>query len=210
MGSVLVILDTGGVLRDVVEANYISFRDAFRQMGLPWNLSYEEFRERRCRAMSSRELLRQLVPEGMVERLYAKREEIYHSLKIPLFPFSEESLRILSDRHTLALLSNTTRERNEKDLGALLRYFDVIITRENLTSKKPSPEGILKILELTSYQRGEAVFVGDMVLDILAAKNAGVEFIGVLSGFCGAHVFDEFNVKYFENVLDVAQHLTKF
>jgi len=195
VGSVLVILDTGGVLRDVVEANYISFRDAFRQTGLPWNLSYEEFRERRCRAMSSRELLRQLVPEGMVERLYAKREEIYHSLKIPLFPFSEESLRILSDRHTLALLSNTTRERNEKDLGALLRYFDVIITRENLTSKKPSPEGILKILELTGHQRGEAVFVGDMVLDILAAKNAGVEFIGVLSGFCSAHVFNEFNVN---------------
>ena len=58
------------------------------------------------------------------------------------------------------------------------RYFDPIITVEKVAQPKPSPEGLLKILDGRPVT--EALYLGDNVDDARAAHTAGVPFLGVL------------------------------
>jgi phosphoglycolate phosphatase len=64
-------------------------------------------------------------------------------------------------------------------LGGL---FDVIITRNDVELLKPCGEGITLALRKLGAQSAEALFVGDSVSDVLAAKDAGVSVAVVQGG----------------------------
>jgi HAD superfamily hydrolase (TIGR01549 family) len=49
-----------------------------------------------------------------------------------------------------------------------------VVGREDVSRLKPSPEGLLKILDATGCPRGEAVFVGDRDVDAAAGEAAGI------------------------------------
>lgn len=77
----------------------------------------------------------------------------------------------------------TGRERAEA-LHTLNRFapmviFDPVICDEDVSEKKPNPEGLLKIQQM--FPDEELIYVGDTVDDARAAKGAGVRFIGIAS-----------------------------
>jgi HAD superfamily hydrolase (TIGR01509 family) len=57
--------------------------------------------------------------------------------------------------------------------------FDAIIGRDTLLGLKPSPDMVIRALELFSVDRSEAAFVGDSEADIRAAQSCGVRFYGI-------------------------------
>ena len=57
-------------------------------------------------------------------------------------------------------------------------YFRQIVALEDVRRSKPHPEGLLRILK--GHDPCSAVYIGDNVDDALAARRAGVPFIGVL------------------------------
>jgi phosphoglycolate phosphatase-like HAD superfamily hydrolase len=61
------------------------------------------------------------------------------------------------------MVSSTARARAKE-------YFDVVVTREDVTKLKPDPEGILLVTRKLGVKR--FLVVGDLVLDVLAAKHA--------------------------------------
>lgn len=72
----------------------------------------------------------------------------------------------------MALVTNTSAEAVKAvfQQHKLKQYFKVVITREKVRRLKPDPEGILlalKRLDVNSF-----FMVGDLVLDVLAAKRA--------------------------------------
>jgi phosphoglycolate phosphatase-like HAD superfamily hydrolase len=54
-------------------------------------------------------------------------------------------------------------------------HFDIVVTRENVGKLKPDPEGIL--LAVRKLNATNCFMVGDLVLDVLAAKGAKVKVI---------------------------------
>lgn len=58
------------------------------------------------------------------------------------------------------------------------RHFKTIITLDDVRRSKPAPDGLLKILD--GRDPACALYLGDNVDDALAAKAAGVPFLGVL------------------------------
>ncbi|MGN0452619.1 MAG: HAD family hydrolase [Ruminococcus sp.] len=48
---------------------------------------------------------------------------------------------------------------------------------------KPNPEGLVQLTYELGVQKDECVLIGDSDVDILTAKNAGIDSIGVLWGF---------------------------
>ena len=64
----------------------------------------------------------------------------------------------------------------------LISLFDFIIGGEDVTSHKPHPEGIYKILEALKVNKNECVYVGDSIVDAETAKNADIFYIAVLTG----------------------------
>ncbi|MEM2341170.1 MAG: HAD family hydrolase [Candidatus Bathyarchaeia archaeon] len=61
-------------------------------------------------------------------------------------------------------------------------YIDALVTRDDVDNPKPSPEHLLKALEILGVSPNESIFVGDHWIDALCAKEAGVKFILLKSG----------------------------
>lgn len=49
--------------------------------------------------------------------------------------------------------------------------------------RKPSGEGLKKLMASLGYENSQCVYIGDSNVDVLTAHNAGVKVIGVLWGF---------------------------
>lgn len=65
------------------------------------------------------------------------------------------------------------------ELG-LTKYFDMIVSGDDVEDHKPAPEGIIKFLKNFKLNPSEVLMIGDAVYDIIAAKQAGVEIASVL------------------------------
>ena len=85
----------------------------------------------------------------------------------------------------VAVLTNKPLRPTEKILEyfGLRDRFEFILCGDTTPERKPSPAGLLKIIEMAGVSREEAVMVGDDQPDILAARNAGIDCITLFCGF---------------------------
>lgn len=60
--------------------------------------------------------------------------------------------------------------------------IEIIIGFEDLQEHKPLPQGLEKIADILNIGKNEILYVGDSLTDAETAKNAKVDFIGVLTG----------------------------
>ncbi|MDT3697249.1 MAG: HAD family hydrolase [Ignavibacterium sp.] len=65
------------------------------------------------------------------------------------------------------------------ELG-LTKYFDMIVSGDDVNDHKPSPEGIINFLQEFKLNPSEVLMIGDAPSDIIAAKEAKVEIASVL------------------------------
>lgn len=83
--------------------------------------------------------------------------------------------------YQLGIVSNNSRpviDRGLRLLG-LESYFSTIISHENVTERKPAPEGILLALDRMNASPDDTFFIGDTSNDLLAGKGAGVKTVFV-------------------------------
>jgi len=85
-----------------------------------------------------------------------------------------ELLELLRTRGVAcALVTNNSRESAETVLRRHPLRFDTVVTRDDGTVK-PSPDLVLEALRRLRAEPGEAIFLGDAHLDLLAAHAAGI------------------------------------
>ncbi len=95
--------------------------------------------------------------------------------------------RLMSKGIRTAVLSN----KDHSFVGPILKkcfpshIFDAAWGQQEGIKRKPDGEGVEKILDLLGYTKEECVYIGDSDVDVITAKNAGVDMIGVLWGFRG-------------------------
>ncbi len=113
-----------------------------------------------------------------------KNVEIYRSYQkehfldlIQLFPGVYEMLEELRKKgFRMALVTSRLKPTTYQGLDkfGIEKFFDVIITADDVTKHKPDPQPIDIALKNLESSREQAVMVGDTKQDILCAKNAGV------------------------------------
>ncbi len=117
-------------------------------------------------------------------RLEYKRffnSEIVRSL-VSIHPFSESAVRSLSGKgYKVALLTNGNRVTVERDVS-FTEAFDLILSEDEVAKKKPSGDGIRRIMSRLNFSAEQTIFVCDASVDIKAAKDAGIMSAAVLSG----------------------------
>ncbi len=64
----------------------------------------------------------------------------------------------------------------------LEKYFEIIQTRHESPSPKPYPDGLVHLVDRMGVALNEAIYVGDAVIDGVAASRANIEFWGVATG----------------------------
>lgn len=95
---------------------------------------------------------------------------------------------------------------NRFELGSC---FNCILSRDEVTRMKPHPDGIKKALDDLGVSAQEAVFVGDSVIDMLAARKAGVHAVGVVSGIKGEGDLREAGAEHVINAISALPEFIK-
>ena len=65
-------------------------------------------------------------------------------------------------------------------------FLDIVVGGEDVKAAKPSPEGVFFALEHLGSTPQETLYIGDSTVDAETARNAGVDFAGVLNGMTTA------------------------
>lgn len=97
-----------------------------------------------------------------------------------------QTLQDLSKKYRLGIVTGRPRDEAGYVLNRfnVLKFFDAIIAMEDCGKKqKPDPFGInlaLKRLKIGSIGKKDALYIGDNIDDIIAAKNAGIKAIAIL------------------------------
>ena len=93
------------------------------------------------------------------------------------YPGAKEILTFLKKKNIKVGIVTSKMRRvatHHLEITKLLEHIDGIIGYEDVSVHKPSPEPILKALELLGVKKSSTIYVGDHENDIIAAKKAGI------------------------------------
>jgi phosphoglycolate phosphatase len=172
-----VLFDFDGTLGDSYPAIAASVNHVRALRGLP-PLTQDEVRRHVGRGPGY--LLSHTVPSGNVSaNIVAYRAHHPSVLRegTQLMPGAREILAALHERGLrLGVCSNKplpfTRELLE--YFAVASYLDVVLGPEDVTHPKPAPDMLREALRRLDVPAAEALYIGDMVVDIQTARSAGV------------------------------------
>lgn len=110
-----------------------------------------------------------------------------------LYPGMRDALDQIERHAKIAVLTNKPGVMSRaivRALGLEGRFVGVI-GGDDLKTKKPDPEGLLKLASLAGVSPLETAMVGDSAVDVQTARRAGALAIGVLWGYDRAGVEQE-------------------
>jgi phosphoglycolate phosphatase len=120
-------------------------------------------------------------------RIYRRHHPASLRRGTKLLPGARQVLRRLRKQgYGIAIASNRAKRFTAlivQHLG-ISGDIDFSLCRDQVARPKPYPDMVKKILERFGLTRGEALFVGDMVVDIVAGRRAGIPTVAVLTGSC--------------------------
>ncbi len=180
-----VIFDLDGTLIDSYQAIYLSFRYAYETMGLP-PLPYEVVKK--VVGWGLNQTFRELLGEERVPQalsLFRKKyEEVFrnHTLLLPDARQVVETLHRQEVHMAVATNKFGRFSRAVLEHFGLEKYFAVIVGDGDVAENKPHPEMLYYALGKMEVGKEETVFVGDSVIDIQTAKNAGLRVFAVPTG----------------------------
>jgi phosphoglycolate phosphatase len=172
-----VVFDFDGTLADSYAAITASVNHARAAHGLP-PLSEPEVRRHVGRGPAH--LLRETVPGGDVEAdvgLYRAHHPSVLRSGTHILPGVADTLAALWNAgYRLGVCSNKLGPftRQLLDYLALDRFFRVVVGPEDAPRPKPAPDMLQTALQRLDVIPAEALYVGDMVVDIETARSAGV------------------------------------
>ena len=100
------------------------------------------------------------------------------------FPGAQEFLNFLEENEILVgIVTSKEEKRAQLVLKKFENQFSIICTPNGVCRGKPAPDHLLMAAALKNVDPSETLFVGDMVVDSLAAKRAGVDYVHVSWGY---------------------------
>ncbi|MGC8861623.1 MAG: HAD family hydrolase [Armatimonadota bacterium] len=195
-----ILFDLDGTLVDSVPVIMRAFREVHEQMGLP----FDEPSVRKLVGIPLREQAVLFAGERAEEFLdrYVPLYVAYQTADMRLFPGTVELLdELKQDGYRLGLVTSKSTRGAERVLlsTGVRNYFEVVVTADDVANHKPHPEPLLRALKLLGVGSREALFVGDSLFDVQAAREAGVDMAAVSWGAldkeelwpeCPGRVFD--------------------
>jgi len=107
----------------------------------------------------------------------------HHNRLARLYPGIDEILRYTKEQgKNIALFTGKGMHTTRITLQEFYidQYFDFVVTGNDVVNRKPSSEGLHKIMNHFTLQPNEVLMVGDAVSDVKAAHEAGVKIAAVM------------------------------
>ena len=116
---------------------------------------------------------------------YKQHYRVISRQKTIMLPRAVEAIELASKHFQLGIVTTKTGRYSQELLEHfnLMHHFEVLIGREHVDNPKPHAEPILKAMKSLTCKSENTWMIGDTRLDLASAKNAGINSIGVLSGY---------------------------
>lgn len=187
MGEVkLLITDFDGTLVDTFEANFLAYQMAFKEKNLV--LSREDYRA--CFGLRFDDFMAKMgifdeKNKSEIRRIKGSVYPIFFDklvINIPLLSM----LRGFKASGGLTALASTARRNNLLNALNYIKAYDIfslIVAGEDVKKGKPEPEIYNKILDTLQVKPTEALIFEDSMVGMMAAQNAGVQFIQITKNY---------------------------
>lgn len=121
--------------------------------------------------------------ERFIKLFREKADEVMTESAV-LYDCVPEILHKLHKTRKIGIVTTKFHYRIEAILQkfSIENFVDVIIGGEDVKEEKPSPEGLLKAIDILGTEKHKVLYVGDSYIDATAAQSAGVDFAAVLTG----------------------------
>jgi len=128
---------------------------------------------------------------------------------VPPTPGALELLQWCRDQRLVVALVSSANERELEAMLDVLDHpdFDVVTTSQDAGRSKPAPDLVAVALERSGLEPQQAVFVGDSVWDMQAARGVGLRAVGLTSGGTSAAELRGAGASW---VFNDPGHLTEF
>lgn len=181
-----ILFDLDGTLIDSTEAILESFHNSFDRhkhphpddeaikalIGHPLDVMYAELGIEESRVWD-------------FVHTYKEHYREISTLKTVLLPEAAEAVEEAKKFARLGIVTTKTGKYSRvlMEHFGLMHHFDVLIGREDVQNPKPHAEPIDRAIGQMQVRRERCWMIGDTRLDIASANNAGINSIGVLSGY---------------------------
>ncbi|KAF5058977.1 HAD family phosphatase [Proteiniclasticum sp. QWL-01] len=179
----LIIFDLDGTLLDTEPISIKAWIQAGQEYGV--SLKEEQFHPYIGRnAQSIQDLSKDLFGPGFpFEEIYQRKKAIcqeHYTRGIPMKPGVQELLGALRDleiRACVATSSAKVRSEGFLERNDLLRYFEFLISGEEVVHSKPDPEIFNRCLTRAGVKETEAMIVEDSRNGIIGARRSGAQTV---------------------------------
>ena len=183
-----IIFDFDGTLADTSHLVVATMQKSIKELGLPFRNDAQIKSTIGIRLEEIPTILwpsKKDISESFA-KIYRKNfEELKDIIPITLFPGVKETLLKLKTReYQMAIATSRSHQSVDELTGqfGIKDCFVVVVGGNDVTDGKPNPESINKILAEETWKPNETIMVGDMTVDIIMGKNAGVKTCGVTYG----------------------------
>jgi HAD superfamily hydrolase (TIGR01549 family) len=175
----VIAFDCDGVMFDSVQSNMDYYNSILSHFGKP-EMTQEQFAY--AHMHTANEVLGNLFddPQMLEDALsFRKKMSYWPFIKgMKMEPDLKELLEKIRPGFKTAIASN----RSDTMQGILVEhglagYFDYVVCALDVKNPKPHPESLIKIVEHFKIKPSQAIYVGDSVLDEMAAKGAGIPLV---------------------------------
>ena len=209
------IFDVDGTLAETEEAHRLAFNHTFREAGHDWEWSRELYGKLLAVAGGKERILHYIndyllqenadldLPANLKEyvaHLHADKTQRYQSMlkngQVPLRPGVARLIREAHAKGIRLAMATTTSMINVETLfeqafePGELDWFDVIVSGEMVTEKKPSPQVYQQALDGLRLPAENCIAFEDSVIGLAAATGAGIETIVVTDTYSRNRVFE--------------------
>ncbi len=214
MKKTVILFDLDGTLLDSTDAILKCFDDSFKDVGMVTPPKED------IKSLIGHPLDYMYLHLGIEEAKVWDMVDIYKShyrkrskSMTYWLPYAKEAIIEASEFARLGVVTTKTGTYSMELLEhmGVMKYFEVLIGRENVTHPKPHPEPILKALNKMKIKDKRGVWmIGDTCMDMVSAKDAGIGSIGVLCGYGTEEQLSKCSQYLHLNVLDSVRVIKKF
>jgi len=175
----VVAFDCDGVMFDSVQSNMDYYNSILNHFGKS-KMTPGQFAH--AHMHTANEVLGNLFddPETLeAAHVFRKKMSYWPFIKgMKIEPDLKDLLEKIRPKYKTAIATN----RSDTMQGILVEhglagYFDFVVCALDVKNPKPHPESLIKIVEHFNIKPSQAIYVGDSVLDEMAAKGAGITLV---------------------------------